>query len=156
MQELAGKSFVERVESVVLLGQPGVDKTHLAIALGVKAVDAGSSVLFLTLETLMDQLIRARQENRLERMLQQVAYPRLLILDELGYLPLSREEASLFFRLLVRRYERGNLIVTSNKRFADLGEVFNDHVLATAILDRLLDHATTLNIKGESYRPREK
>ncbi|CUS34846.1 Insertion sequence IS21 putative ATP-binding protein (fragment) [Candidatus Nitrospira nitrosa] len=131
-------------------------KTHLAIALGIKTVEAGSSVLFLTLETLMSRLIRARQENRLERMLQQLTYPRLLILDELGYLPLSREEASLLFRLLVRRYERGSLIVTSNKSFADWGEVFNDPVLATAILDRLLHHATTLNIKGESYRLREK
>ena len=89
-------------------------------------------------------------------MLQQLAAPRLLILDELGYLPLSREEASLFFRLLVRRYEHGSLIVTSNKGFADWGDVFNDPVLATAILDRLLHHATTLNIKGESYRLREK
>ena len=78
------------------------------------------------------------------------------LLDELGYLPLTREEASLFFRLLVRRYERGSLIVTSNKGFADWGEVFNDQVLATAILDRLLHHATTLNLKGESYRLREK
>lgn len=156
VRELAGMSFVERAENVVLLGPPGVGKTHLAIALGGKAVDAGASVLFLTLETLMGRLIRARQENRLERMLQQLASPRLLILDELGYLPLSREEASLFFRLLVRRYERGSLIVTSNKSFADWGEVFNDHVLATAILDRLLHHATTLNIKGESYRLREK
>ena len=156
VRELAGLSFVDRAENVVLLGPPGVGKTHLAIAFGIKAVDAGASVLFLTLETLMSRVIRARQENRLERMLQQLAAPRLLILDELGYLPLLREEASLFFRLLVRRYERGSLIVTSNKRFADWGEVFNDQVLATAILDRLLHHATTLNIKGESYRLREK
>lgn len=118
--------------------------------------EAGYSVLFLTLEALMSQLVRARHENRLDRTLQQLVYPRLLILDELGYLPLGREEASLFFRLLVRRYERGSLIVTSNKSFADWGEVFNDHVLATAILDRLLRHATTVNIKGESYRLREK
>ena len=156
VRELAGLSFVDRAEHVVLLGPPGVGKTHLAIAFGIKAVEAGASVLFLTLETLMSRVIRARQENRLERMLQQLAAPRLLILDELGYLPLLREEASLFFRLLVRRYERGSLIVTSNKRFADWGEVFNDQVLATAILDRLLHHATTLNIKGESYRLREK
>jgi len=156
VRELAGLSFVDRAENVVLLGPPGVGKTHLAIALGVKAVDAGSSVLFLTLETLMSRLIKARHENRLERTLQQLAAPRLLILDELGYLPLSREEASLFFRLLVRRYERSSLIVTSNKSFVDWGEVFNDQVLATAILDRLLHHATTLNIKGESYRLREK
>jgi DNA replication protein DnaC len=156
VRELAGMSFVERAENVVLLGPPGVGKTHLAIALGVPAVEAGSSVLFLTLETLMGRLIRARHENRLERTLQQFTYPRLLILDEVGYLPLSREEASLFFRLLVRRYERGSLIVTSNKSFADWDEIFNDHVLATAILDRLLHHATTLNIKGESFRLREK
>lgn len=156
VRELAGASFVERAENVVLLGPPGVGKTHLAIALGVKAVEAGYSVLFVTVEALMGRLVRARHENRLERTLQQLVSPRLLILDELGYLPLSREEASLFFRLLVRRYERGSLIVTSNKSFADWGEVFNDHVLATAILDRLLHHATTMNIKGESYRLREK
>lgn len=119
MRELAGLRVVGRAEHVVLLGPPGVGKTYLAIALGIKAVDAGSSVLCLTLEMLMSRLIRARQENRLERMLQQLTYPRLLILDELGYLPLAREEASLFFRLLIWSYERGSLIVTSNKGFAD-------------------------------------
>jgi IstB-like ATP binding protein len=133
-----------------------VGKSHLAIGLGVKAVEAGHSVLFLTLESLMGRLVRARHENRLERILQQLAYPRVLILDELGYLPLTREEASLFFRLLVRRYEWASLIVTSNKSFVDWGEVFNDQILATAILDRLLHHATTVNIKGDSYRLREK
>ena len=104
----------------------------------------------------MTRLMRAKHENRLERALQQLTYPKVLILDELGYLPLSREEASLFFRLVVRRYERASLIVTSNKGFVDWGEVFNDQVLATAILDRLLHHATTVNIKGESYRLKEK
>jgi DNA replication protein DnaC len=137
-------------------GLPGVGKTHLAIALGIKAVEAGYSVLFLSLETLMGRLVRARHENRLERTLHQLVYPLVLILDELGYLPLTREEASLFFRLLVRRYERASLVVTSNKSFADWGEVFNDQVLATAILDRLLHHATTVNIKGDSYRLRVK
>lgn len=156
VRELAGLSFVERAHNVVILGPPGVGKTHLAVALGVKAVEAGYSVLFLTLETLMTRLARAKHENRLERALQQLAYPKVLVLDEIGYLPLSREEASLFFRLIVRRYERASLIVTSNKSFLDWGEVFNDHVLATAILDRLLHHATTLNIKGESYRLKEK
>jgi DNA replication protein DnaC len=155
-RELAGLSFVERAQNVVVLGPPGVGKTHLAVALGVKAVEAGYSVLFHTLETLMTKLTRAQHENRLERALKQMTYPKLLILDELGYLPLSRQEASLFFRLVVRRYERGSLIVTSNKSFLDWGEVFNDQVLATAILDRLLHHSTTLNIKGESYRLKEK
>jgi DNA replication protein DnaC len=153
---LARGEWVTQPENLILAGPIRTGKTHLAIALGVKAVEGGYSALFLTLETLMGRLIRARHENRLERTLQQLTYPRLLILDELGYLPLSREEASLFFRLLVRRYERGSLIVTSNKSFADWGEVFNDQVLATAILDRLLHHATTLNIKGESFRLREK
>ena len=156
VRELAGLSFVERGQNVVILGPPGVGKTHLAVALGVKAVEAGYSVLFLTLETLMTRLGRAKSENRLERALQQLSYPKVLVVDEIGYLPLSREEASLFFRLVVRRYERASLIVTSNKSFGDWGDVFNDAVLATAILDRLLHHAATLNIKGESYRLKEK
>ena len=104
----------------------------------------------------MTRLNRAQHENRLEATLKQLTYPKLLILDELGYLPLSHQEASLFFRLIARRYERGSLIVTSNKSFLDWGEIFNDQVLATAILDRLLHHSTTLNIKGESYRLKEK
>ncbi len=156
VRELAGLSFVERGQNIVFLGPRGVGKTHLAIGVGVKAVEAGYSVLFLTLEGLMSRLVRANHENRLERALQQLSYPKVLILDELGYLPLTREEASLFFRVVVRRYERASLIVTSNKGFVDWGEVFNDQVLATAILDRLLHHATTLNIKGESYRLKEK
>src|SRR3990172_4898771 len=156
VRELAGMSFVERAHNVIVLGPPGVGKTHLAIALGVKAVEAGYSVLFLTLEELMTRLTKALNENRLERSLQQLSYPKVLIVDELGYLPLSRSEASLFFRLVVRRYERASLIVTSNKSFLDWGEVFNDPILATAVLDRLLHYSTTLNIKGESYRLKEK
>jgi DNA replication protein DnaC len=156
VRELAGMSFVERAHNVIVLGPPGVGKTHLAIALGVKAVEAGYSVLFLTLENLMVRLVKAFHENRLERSLQQLVYPKVLIVDEIGYLPLSNLEASLFFRLVVRRYERASLIVISNKSFLDWGEVFNDPVLATAILDRLLHYSTTLNIKGERYRLKEK
>jgi DNA replication protein DnaC len=156
IRELSAASFVERAHNVVLLGPPGVGKTHIAVGLGVKAVEAGYSVLFLTLEALMTRLTRARHENRLERILQQLSYPKLLILDEIGYLPLSRDDASLFFRLLARRYERGSLIVTSNKGFVDWGEVFSDQILATAILDRLLHQAATINIKGDSYRLKEK
>jgi DNA replication protein DnaC len=156
VRELSGLSFVERAHNVIILGPPGVGKTHLAIALGVKAVEAGYSILFLTLESLMTRLVRALNENRLERSLQQLVYPKVLIIDEIGYLPLSQLEASLFFRLVVRRYERASLIVTSNKSYLDWGETFNDPVLATAILDRLLHYSTTLNIKGESYRLKDK
>ncbi|MCW5954061.1 MAG: IS21-like element helper ATPase IstB, partial [Propionibacteriaceae bacterium] len=138
VRELAGLGFVERAENVVLLGPPGVGKTHLALALGVKAVEAGHRVLFLTLETLMGRLRRAQQENRLERQMQQLVYPKVLLIDEIGYLPLTRDEASLFFRLITRRYERASLVLTSNKSFVDWGEIFGDQVLATAILDRLL------------------
>jgi DNA replication protein DnaC len=156
VRELAGLSFVERAHNVIVLGPPGVGKTHLAISLGVKAVEAGYSVLFLTLEALMTRLTKALNENRLERSLQQLTYPKMLIVDEIGYLPLSRLEASLFFRLVARRYERASLVITSNKSFLDWGETFNDPILATAILDRLLHYSTTLNIKGESYRLQEK
>lgn len=100
--------------------------------------------------------MKAKLENRLERQLQQLSYARVLILDEIGYLPMNREEASLFFRLLNRRYEKASIILTSNEGFADWGEMFGDNVLATAILDRLLHHSTTVNIKGESYRLKEK
>ena len=156
VRELAGLVFVERSEYVILLGPSGVGKTHLAIAPGVKAVDAGHRVLFMPLDRLIATQMKAKQENRLERQLQQLSYARVLILDEIGYLPMNREEASLFFRLLNRRYEKASIILTSNKGFADWGEMFGDHVLATAILDRLLHHSTTLNIKGESYRLKEK
>lgn len=156
VHQLAGLAFVERAENVVLLGPPGVGKTHIAIALGLKAIEGGHRVVFTTLDALMTRLKRARAENRLERVLAQLVYPRVLILDEIGYLPLSREDASLFFRLVTRRYEKASLILTSNKSFVDWGDVFGDPVLATAILDRLLHHATTINIKGESYRLKEK
>lgn len=156
VRELAALAFVERAENVILLGPPGVGKTHIAIGLGIKACEAGHRVLFLTLEELLSRLKRALSEHRLTQTLQQLTYPRVLILDEIGYLPMSREEASLFFRLLARRYEKASLILTSNKSFLDWGEIFGDQVLATAILDRLLHHATTLNIKGDSYRLKDK
>ena len=156
VRELSTLSFVGRAENIVLLGPPGVGKTHLAIGLAIKAAEAGHRVLFLTLEELMVKLKRGNQENRLERLLQQLTYPKVLVLDEIGYLPLSRDDASLLFRLVARRYEKASLIMTSNKSFVDWGDIFSDAVLATAILDRLLHHSTTINIKGESYRLKSK
>lgn len=156
MRELAGLSFVDRAENVILLGPPGVGKTHLATSLGVKACEAGHRVLYLTFKELLTRLKRSVTEQRLTQTLQQLTYPKVLILDEIGYLPLTRDEAHLFFRVLTRRYEKAPLILTSNKSFLDWGEIFGDQVLATAILDRLLHHATTINIKGESYRLKDK
>jgi len=113
-------------------------------------------VLFMTLDQMLTKLKRAREENKLEKVLTTLVQPKVLVSDEIGYMPMGREDASLFFRVITRRYEKASTILTSNKSFVDWGEVFGDPVLATAILDRLLHHATTLNIKGESYRLREK
>ena len=113
-------------------------------------------MLFLTLDELLTRLRRSASEQRLDKTLQQLSYPKLLILDEIGYLPMTRDQASLFFQLVTRRYEKASLILTSNKSFADWGEILGDSVMATAILDRLLHHSTTVNIKGESYRLKDK
>jgi len=122
----------------------------------VKALEAGYSVLFLNFESLVTRLVRARHENRLERTRQQLTYPKLVVLDEIGYLPIDRAGANLFFRLISRHYERGPMILTSNQGFGRWDDVFGDRVIATAILDRLLHHAITINIRGNSYRLKDK
>jgi DNA replication protein DnaC len=136
-------------------GPPGVGKTHLAVGLGLKAIEHGYRVLFTTAAALITSLTRALTEGRLDDRLKVYTVPRLLIVDEIGYLPIDRAGANLFFQLISRRYERGQMI-TSNQSFGSWGEVFGDRVIATAVLDRILHHAITLNIRGNSYRLKDK
>ena len=156
IRELETGRFIANGENVLLLGPPGVGKTHLAIGLGRKVVEHGASALFVPALGLVAQMMRAESEGRLEERLTQLTKPKLLIIDELGYLPFERRAAHLLFQLVNRRYERGSMILTSNQPVGNWGEVFGDAVLATAILDRLLHHSHVITIKGESYRLREK
>lgn len=156
VQSLASCHFIEHGDNVVVLGPPGVGKTHLSVGLGLKAIEAGYRVFFSTAANLIAVLTKAHGEGRLEEKLKLYTTPRLLIIDEIGYLPIDRLGANLFFQLISRRYERGPMILTSNQSFGAWGEVFGDRVIATAILDRLLHHAVTLNIRGNSYRLKEK
>ena len=151
---LAQLDFIARAEVVHFLGPPGTGKSHLATALGVAAVKAGRRVYRCTLSELVEMLNRAEREGRLAEKIRYLNHSSLLIVDEIGYLPITPGGANLFFQLVNARYEKGAMILTSNRGFAEWGEVFGDPVVATALLDRLLHHAVVVHIEGASYRLR--
>jgi DNA replication protein DnaC len=152
IRELGSLSFLSTAHNVLFVGPPGVGKTHLAIALGLKAASSRKRTMFFTAESLIQQLIAAEVSRQLPVFLDSLSRLDLIIIDELGYLEITAQAASLFFRVISRRYEKGSIIITSNKPFEEWGLIFKDDVVASAILDRLLHHCYPFFIQGKSYR----
>ena len=156
IEELATMRFMENKENIVFLGPPGVGKTHLATALGLIAARHRFSTYYINCHQLIEQLKKAHFENRLPDRLKVLSKYRMLIIDEIGYLPMDMQGANLFFQLIARRYEKVSTVFTSNKTFSQWSEIFSDITIASAILDRVLHHCTVVNIRGESYRLKER
>ena len=147
--------FIENKENIIFIGSPGVGKTHLATSIGIEAAKARVSTYFISCGDLLLQLKRAHLENRLEQRIKFFSKYKLLIIDEVGFLPLDIESSNLLFQLIAKRYEKNSTIVTTNKPLSRWGEIFGDPVLANAILDRLLHHSNVINIVGRSYRTKD-
>ena len=156
IRELRSLRFIHEASNVIFLGPPGVGKTHLSVALAEAAIRAGLGAYFITAHDLATDLGRAYREGRLDRRMRVYLAPKVLVIDEVGYLPLDDLGTTIFFQLVSARYERSSIILTSNKSYGDWGSIFGDPIIATAILDRLLHHSTTINIRGESYRLKDR
>lgn len=154
--EMAKLGFIDRQENILFVGSSGVGKTHLATSIGIASARARNSTYFISFESLMSQLKKSLLENRLETRMKFFAKYKLLIIDEIGYLPIDRDSANLFFQLIAKRYEKHCTIITTNTPFSKWGEIFGSPTLANAILDRLLHHSQIVSIKGPSYRLRGK